>query len=77
MNQLSCTLNATTILEYTIQKRALLLLVSKQNLSPLLGASNTLKIVKNGLKMRKLCPPKIKGVKNSKKKALNTTKANS
>jgi hypothetical protein len=30
MNQLSCTLHATTVLDYTSQGRALLLLVSKQ-----------------------------------------------
>jgi len=36
--------------------------------TPLLGTSNTLTIVKNKLKMRKLhSPPKVKGVKNSKK----------
>jgi len=34
MNQLSCTLDATIILEYTSQGRALLLLVSQQNLKP-------------------------------------------
>jgi hypothetical protein len=33
------------------------------------GAFDTLTIVKNGSKMRKLRPPKKKGVKNSKKKA--------
>jgi hypothetical protein len=34
MNQLSCTLDATNVLEYIKQGRALLLLVSKQNLKP-------------------------------------------
>jgi len=34
MNQLSCTLNATNVLEYSSQGRVLLLLVSKQNLKP-------------------------------------------
>jgi hypothetical protein len=62
MNQPSCTLNATTVLEHTNQGRALLLLVSKQNLSPPLGASNTLKIVENRLELRKLWPSKVKGV---------------
>jgi len=71
MNQLSCTLNATTVLDYTSQGSA------KQTWSPPLGASNTLRIVENKLEMRKLWPPKVKGVKNSKKKLLNTTKADS
>jgi hypothetical protein len=34
MNQLSCTLKVTNVLEYISQGRALLLLVSKQNLKP-------------------------------------------
>jgi hypothetical protein len=34
MDQPSCTLDATTVLKYNIQGRALLLLVSKQNLKP-------------------------------------------
>jgi hypothetical protein len=34
MNQLSCTLEVTNVLEYSNQGRALLLLVSKQNLKP-------------------------------------------
>jgi hypothetical protein len=34
MNQLSCTLDVTNVLEYSSQGRALLLLVSKQNLKP-------------------------------------------
>jgi hypothetical protein len=34
MNQLSCTLHITNVLEYSSQGRALLLLVSKQNLKP-------------------------------------------
>jgi len=41
---------------------ALLFLISKQNLTPPpLGTSDTLIIVKNGLEMRKLWPPKVKG----------------
>jgi hypothetical protein len=67
MDQPSCTLDATTVLKYNSQGRTLLLLVSKQNLKPSswppLGASNTLKIVENRLEMRKLWPPKVKGVK--------------
>jgi hypothetical protein len=43
--------------------------------SPLLSTSNMLKNVKNILQMRKLWPPKVKGVNNSKKKPLKTTKA--
>jgi hypothetical protein len=34
MDQPSCTLDATTVLNYNSQGRALLLLVSKQNLKP-------------------------------------------
>jgi hypothetical protein len=34
MNQLSCTLDATNVLEYSRQGRVLFLLVSKQNLNP-------------------------------------------
>jgi hypothetical protein len=34
MNQFSCTLDATNVLEYSSQGRALLLLVSKKNLKP-------------------------------------------
>jgi hypothetical protein len=37
-----------------------------KNWTSLLGTSNTLTIVENILKMRKLWPPKVKGVKNSK-----------
>ncbi len=65
MNQPNCTLDATTTLEYISQGRVFLLLMSKQNLKP--SSSNTLRIVKNKLEMRKLWPPKVKGVKNSKK----------
>ncbi len=42
---------------------------------PPLGASGTLTIVENGLEMRKLRSPKVKGVKNSKNKPPNATKA--
>jgi hypothetical protein len=66
MDQPSCTLDATTILKYNSQGRALLLLVSKKTLSPALGASNTQKIVENRLEMRKLWPPKVKGVRKLK-----------
>ncbi len=34
MNQLSCTSNATNVLEYSSQATILLILVSKQNLKP-------------------------------------------
>jgi hypothetical protein len=34
MNQFNCTLDATNVLKYSSQGRALLLLVSKQNLKP-------------------------------------------
>jgi hypothetical protein len=49
---------------------------NKTSTSPL-GTSNTLAIIKTGLEMRKLWPPKVKGVKNSKKEPLNTMKADS
>jgi hypothetical protein len=51
--------------------------VFKQISSLSFGTFNTLKIVENKLEMRKLWPPKLKGVKNSKQKPLNTIKANS
>jgi hypothetical protein len=35
MNQPSCSLHATTVLDYTSQGKALLHLVSKENLKPL------------------------------------------
>ncbi len=41
---------------------------AKHTWSPPLSASNTLRIVKDQLKMRKLWPSKVKGVKNSPKK---------
>ncbi len=74
MNQPSCTLHATNVLNYTSQGRALLHLVSKANLKPPLGASNKLRIIENRLEMRKLWPPKVKGVKNSKKKTIEQYK---
>jgi hypothetical protein len=40
--------------------------VSKQNLNPLLGTSDTVKIVENRLEMRKKAT-KVKRVRNSKK----------
>jgi hypothetical protein len=49
--------------------------MSKKNLNP--SSFDTLTIVENGLEMRKLWPPKVKGVKNSKNKPSNTTKVNS
>jgi hypothetical protein len=41
--------------------------VSKQNF-PHIGAFGALKIIKNGIKLKKVWPPKVEGVKNSKKK---------
>jgi hypothetical protein len=38
---------------------------------PPIEASGVLKIIKNRIELRKLWPPKIEGVKNSKTKALN------
>jgi hypothetical protein len=38
-------------------------MVFKQNLTPPIGVSRALKIVKNGRELKKLWPPKIKGVK--------------
>jgi hypothetical protein len=40
--------------------------VWKKTWTPCLGASNTLIIVKNGLKWKSYGPPKVKGVKNKK-----------
>jgi hypothetical protein len=74
IKQLSCTLDATIVLKYTNPRRALLLLVSKQNLKPSFSASNTPRIVKNGLQLRKSWPPKVKGVKNSKKQTIENYK---
>jgi hypothetical protein len=49
-----------------------------QTWSPPLGASDTLIIVENGLERRKLQPPQVPGVKNSKKnKPPNIAKAGS
>ncbi len=76
MNQLSCTLATTNVLEYSSQWRVLLFLVPNKTLSPPLGTSKKIRIVKNGLEMRKLWPPKVKGVKIQ-KRPLNTIKANS
>jgi hypothetical protein len=42
--------------------------VLKQKLELLLGAFEAQKIIKNKLEMRKLRPPKVKGVKNSNNK---------
>jgi hypothetical protein len=36
-----------------------------------IGTYDTLKLVKNGLELKKLQPPKVKGVKNSKKQTTN------
>jgi len=43
--------------------------------TPPLSTCNPLTIIKNGLKMRKLQPPKVKGIKNTKKQTSNNTKA--
>jgi hypothetical protein len=67
MNQLSCTSNATNVLEYSSQGRVELILMSKQNLKPSSWCIYTIRIVKNGLEMRKLWSPKVKGVRNSRK----------
>jgi hypothetical protein len=40
--------------------------VENKTWTPPIDISNTLKIIKNGIKLRKLWPPKVKGVKNSK-----------
>jgi len=51
--------------------------VFKQNLTPFIGAFRALKIIKNEIELKKLWAPKVKGVKNSKKKPLNVTKTSS
>jgi hypothetical protein len=48
------------------QGRVHLFLMCKQNLNPSVDASKALKIIENGLKMRKLLPHKVLGVKDSK-----------
>jgi hypothetical protein len=58
----------------TTKGRALLFLVSRKNLNLSFGA---LKIIKNEIELRKLCPPKIEGVKNSINKPSNVTKVGS
>ncbi len=63
MNQLSCTSNATNVLVYSSQGKVPLILCPNKTWSPPLGTSTTIRIVKNGLKMRKLWSPKVKGVK--------------
>jgi hypothetical protein len=40
--------------------------VSKKNLTSPIGTSSTLKIVKNILKLKKLWPPKVEGLKTQK-----------
>jgi len=49
----------------------------KNTWTPPFSASNTLTIVENILEMRKLRPPKVKGVKNFKKQTTKHYKANS
>jgi len=48
---------------------------SNKTWTPLLGASDTLTIVKNSLEMTKLRSPKVKGVKNSKNQTTEHYKA--
>jgi len=43
--------------------------------APSIGASGALKIIKNGLELRKLWSLKVKGVKNSKKQTTEHFKA--
>jgi hypothetical protein len=50
--------------------------VFEQNLNPSYGTFGALKIVKNGIELKKLWPPKIEKVKKSKKKPLNVIKVN-
>jgi hypothetical protein len=56
--------------------KAPLFLVSKQNLTLFIDTFKALKFVKNGIELRKLCPLKLEGVKNSKNEPSNITKAN-
>jgi hypothetical protein len=78
MNKLSCTSYAINALDYSSQGRVLSIWFPNKTWSPPLSASNTIRIVENGLEMRKLWSPKVKGVKNSKKtiegRFLNTQK---
>jgi hypothetical protein len=46
-------------------------------LNPPIGTFGAQKNIKNVIELKKLWPPKVEGVKNSKKKPLNAIKANS
>jgi hypothetical protein len=46
------------------------LIVSKQTWTPPIGASGTTKIIKNKIELKKLWPPKIEKIKNSKKQTI-------
>ncbi len=46
--------------------------MSKKNLNILIGAFGALKIFKIEMKMRKLWPPKVEGVKNSKTQTIES-----
>jgi len=48
--------------------------VFEQNLNPSYGTSGALKIVKNGIELKKLWPPKIEKVKKSKKQTIECYK---
>jgi len=50
-----------------IQGEGFVIYVVQKNRTPPIHAFDALKIIKNGIELRKLWPPKVKGVKNSKK----------
>ncbi len=60
MNQFCCTLDATNVLEYSSQGRALLLLVSKQNLKPSSWRIEHTKNCQKQIKNEKVMAPQSK-----------------
>ena len=68
MNQPSCTLHATTVLDYTSQGRALLHLVSKENLKPSSWRIQDTKNRKKQVRNEKVMAPQSKGGQKLQKK---------
>jgi len=57
-----------------IQGESLVVFGVQTKFEPFLLISGALKIIKNKIKLRKLQPPKVKEVKNSKNKSPNATR---
>jgi hypothetical protein len=68
MNQLSCTLDATNLLEYSSQEKAFLLLVSKQNLKHSSWCIEHTKNRKKQIRNEKVMAPQSKGGQKLRKK---------